>query len=303
MSLRISNAMVSHGVLRDITHAADSVNRTRTMASSGKQITRPSDDPGATARALKLRESLDATRQQQRNATDAQGFLGATELGLDGITSVLQSVRELVVQGGTDSLDAAGGKALATRVRTLIEQAKDHGNTTLGGRYVFGGTNTTTPPFPATAAPPAAPDSYAGNTDTLAREIGPGVSVAINQPGSAVLGTGAAGDLLGVLRTIADHLDSGDHASLRSTDLVALDHGVDNVLGLRAANGAVSNRLDAALSRLGQVEESTLTRLSETEDADFTSTMITLNTQQTAYEAALKAGANVVQASLMDFLR
>ena len=66
---------------------------------------------------------------------------------------------------------------------------------------------------------------------------------------------------------------------------------------------SVCDLLESALSRLSEVEESTLTQLSETEDADMAKTLIDFSSQQAAYQAALKAGANIVQSSLMDFLR
>ena len=44
-------------------------------------------------------------------------------------------------------------------------------------------------------------------------------------------------------------------------------------------------------------------QLSNTEDADIAKTMIDFNSQSAAYQASLRAGANIVQASLMDFLR
>ena len=40
-----------------------------------------------------------------------------------------------------------------------------------------------------------------------------------------------------------------------------------------------------------------------TEDADIAKTMIDFNSQSAAYQASLRAGASIVQASLMDFLR
>ena len=52
-----------------------------------------------------------------------------------------------------------------------------------------------------------------------------------------------------------------------------------------------------------QIEETTISRLSDTEDADIAATLIDLNSQQTAYQAALKVGANILQSSLLDFLR
>ena len=60
------------------------------------------------------------------------------------------------------------------------------------------------------------------------------------------------------------------------------------MLSSRALNGARQNRLDAALSRMGQVEEATTRQLSDTEDADIAETLIELNSQQNAYQAALK---------------
>ena len=47
----------------------------------------------------------------------------------------------------------------------------------------------------------------------------------------------------------------------------------------------------------------TIKSLSNTEDADMAKTLIDFSTQTSAYQAALKAGANIVQTSLMDFLR
>jgi flagellar hook-associated protein 3 FlgL len=67
--------------------------------------------------------------------------------------------------------------------------------------------------------------------------------------------------------------------------------------------GARTNRLDAAQSRLSQLEESTTSLLSNTEDADMAKTLIDYSMQQSVYQSALKAGAGIVQSSLLDFLR
>ena len=51
------------------------------------------------------------------------------------------------------------------------------------------------------------------------------------------------------------------------------------------------------------MEESTVKQLSQTEDADIAKTLIDFNSQQAAYQSALRAGASLVQTSLLDFLR
>ena len=82
-----------------------------------------------------------------------------------------------------------------------------------------------------------------------------------------------------------------------------LQNQLDWLLKIRARNGAQANRLDAASTRLDQITGTLTDQLSKTEDADIAKTMIDFNSQSAAYQAALKAGANIVQSSLMDFLR
>jgi flagellar hook-associated protein 3 FlgL len=131
--------------------------------------------------------------------------------------------------------------------------------------------------------------------------------VQINTIGSSVLGSGVPGDggLVSVLRTISQHLRGGTSAdadSLRTSDLQALGRSLNTVSSARAVNGATTNRLSSAASRLQDIEQTTTGLLSDTQDADMAKTMIDFSMQQTVYQSALRAGANIVQASLLDFL-
>jgi flagellar hook-associated protein 3 FlgL len=114
------------------------------------------------------------------------------------------------------------------------------------------------------------------------------------------------GGLISVLRGISQHLRGGttaDANTLRTTDLQSLDASLDTITQTRAVVGATTNRLDTALSRLQEIEQSTTSLLSNTTDADMAKTMIDFSMQQAVYQSALRAGANIVQASLLDFLR
>ena len=77
------------------------------------------------------------------------------------------------------------------------------------------------------------------------RQIGPGVSVQVNVTGDDVLS-----GLLPTLRTLSAHLASNDTASLGTTDLKAIDAGFDNLTAKRGQVGAITNRVDAAGTRL-----------------------------------------------------
>ena len=173
------------------------------------------------------------------------------------------------------------------------------------------GTATSTPPYKL-----GADDAYQGNEAGLdptipgvVREIGPGVTMTINSVAREILGDGRAnptdGKLLNVaarhLRPPARPTTAPRCAAATST---ALKAQLDALLEVRARNGAHDQpprgrRARAWTRSTGAVTE----QLSNTEDADIAKTMIEFNSQSAAYQASLRAGANIVQSSLMDFLR
>lgn len=302
MGPRITNLMLSQGVLSDLAAAKARQSQTQHKLSSGREITRPSDDPFATNRALALRGDVEGVRQHRRNADDALTWQTITDVALGKVTDFTQRARELVVQGASDSAGPAARASLAAEIDQLIEAVKQEANASYAGRYVLAGTATTTRPY---AAGPG--DAYAGDAGVIAREIGPGVAVVVNVTADAVLGSGGGdGRLLDVLRGVAAHLRGGtpaDAEALRNGDLIGLDRGIDELNRVRASVGATMNRLQTATARLAETEEATVRLLSGVEDADMAKAMVDFSMQQATYHAALRSGANVVQASLLDFLR
>jgi flagellar hook-associated protein 3 FlgL len=304
MSMRITTLMTSRATLSDLNEDLGRVSKLQRKLSSGKEITRPSDDPYGASRALGLRGEVEGLQQYQRNVADGTGWLNTSDTALAQISDAVQRVRELIVQGATDSASPAARAAAAEEIDQLTESIKQEADTRYGNRFVFSGTATDTAPYALGGS-----DAYAGDTGTITRAIGPQVQMPINVDVSAVLGDGqAAGDglLLHTLRDVADHLRGGttaDADALRTTDLQRLDVGFDALNALRAEVGAGVNRLAFADARLSALEENSTQLLSETEDADVAKTLIDYSTQQAAYNAALRAGANIVQTSLLDFLR
>jgi flagellar hook-associated protein 3 FlgL len=306
--MRITTAMVHRSVLSDLNALSDRLARTQEKAASGKQITRPSDDPYNASRAMGLRSALSANAAYKGNVEDAQDWQNSTEAALGSLTQYVHRANDLLIEGSSDTIDQTSRNALADEVDQIIQGVKETANSTYGDKYLFSGTATATPPYTQ-----GADDTYKGNQGGLnpavpgvLREIGPGVTMTINSVGQEILGDGqAAGDgkLLDTLRTIAQHLRAGDGASLRGGDLTQLKDNLNQVLEVRARNGAATNRLQAAASRLDDIAGSVTQQLSDTEDADTAQTLIDFNSQSAAYQAALRAGANIVQASLMDFLR
>jgi flagellar hook-associated protein 3 FlgL len=305
MSTRITQSMVSSRVLSDLQNVSYQLSQTQQKLSSGRELTKPSDDPYATSKALSLSNELEGTQQYERTVNDATSWANLTETSFNSINNAAQRARTLLVQAGNDTNGADSRSAIADEIDQLIDEMKGDANVQYGGQYIFSGANTTQAPYVVGGSP--ANDAYQGDSGGVFRQIGPGVSVQINTLGSGVLGSGVPGDggLISVLRTISQHLRSGtatDADALRTTDLSSLDTAMDNVTAARSLNGATTNRLSSASDRLSQIEQSTTSLLSDTQDADMAKTMIDFSMQQTVYQSALRAGANIVQASLLDFL-
>ena len=303
MSTRITNGMISRSVLSDLNRADLQLNATQRRLSSGRQITKPSDDPYGTSRAMVLRNDLEGNRQYQRNISDAQAWTSVTDTALGKIGDTLSRVRELTVQAGSDTQGATARNAIASEIDQLIEGIKQEANASYAGHSVLGGTAVTQRPYGTGVAG----DAYQGDSGAIIREIGPGVQIKVNATADTILGSGGGdGKLIDTLRNISAHLKSGipaDIDALRTTDLSALTTQGDALSQVRASIGSISNRLDTAQSRLQEIEETTTKLLSDTEDADMAQTMVQFSQQQNAYQAALRSGANIVQASLLDYLR
>lgn len=294
--MRVTSLMLSRGVLDDVSRASQQLARTQQKLSSGKQLTRPSDDPPAVGRALQLRAEMEGAQQLQRNVAEGQGWTDVTDSALETINDSLQRVRELVIQGGTDVAAGVPRAAIAEEVRGLIDSIKTAANAQYGGRFIFSGTRTNVQPYQM-----GADDSYDGDEEQLKVQIGPGVTLDISTNGLSAIGDDTGG-LLATLRGVVDHLENDDGAGL-SADAGLLDDQLDTLNAVRAKVGATYNRLEVANGRLGEYEATTLKLLSDTEDADFAKTMIDYSIQQSALQAGLKAGASIVQTSLLDFLR
>lgn len=293
---RITALMTSRNVLADINAANARLAKTQAQLSSGKLLNKPSDDPSEVARAIMLRGDIDATRQFQQNASEAKGWTDVTDIALSSVADALLRARELTIQAANATAGSESHRAIAAELTQLIDVVKTAGNATYGGRYIFSGTATATRPYAMGAS-----DVYSGDDDTIARQIGPGVSVPVNIVGPDVIGDESSG-ILATMRTILAATTAGNHAAL-SGQLGALDTGLDALNAARAKAGATSNRVEIAASRLAEYEGTALQLLNTTESVDIGKAMIDFSTQQAALQAGLKAGAQVVQASLLDFLR
>jgi flagellar hook-associated protein 3 FlgL len=181
------------------------------------------------------------------------------------------------------------------------------------GNYIFGGTDTGSPPFTANtdASGNVTSVTYSGNSSVASSEIAPGFTVSASTPGENNTGSGAGGvfadsrtgaDLFSHLISLEQNLQSGNTNAIASTDAPALTKDEDNVVTQISGNAVVQSTLTAASNVAQQQVTGEDTQISDDTSANLAQTMTQLDQNQTAFQAALQSGAMVMQLSLMDFL-
>lgn len=302
MSTRVTNEMVTGSTLASLNSAQEALARSERELSSGRSIEQPSDDPVGASEAITLQSTIDGLGSYEENAQDGVAWLNTATGALTGINQLTQRARELVLQASSGIDNQSDMSNIATEIEQIAESVKQTADTQYAGQYIFSGTATATAPYQQGAS-----DAYAGNSGSITRAAAPGAGVAVNAALSAVLGEGQAakdGKLLDTLRTIAEHLREGPSAqkALSGEDLEHLDANANALSGLEAQVGATTDQLNLSITRIEDLKVTTSTQLSNVEDTNFAQVAMEYSNQQASYEAALRAGASIVQESLLEFL-
>lgn len=292
--MRITNVNLQRRTLDGIQANLREMDRSIRQISTGLRVESPSDDPAATRSILRTNGALSANTQFARNISRAQSFVRAEEVVLDQLGDVLTRSRELALGQAGSTANADTRQAAAREVEGILSFVADLGNSRLGGRYLFGGTASSTPPFPPGTTPP--PPLPTGGTPI---EIGPGRTVAPNVSASEIFeDTG----VLAALEALAEGLRSNDPDTIRQAE-GALNQAFAQVQILNGEVGSRANRLELAQSRIDDLSLNLTEYRSDLQDVEFEEAVSRLAMSQTAYQAALAATARILGVNLTDYLR
>jgi len=143
--MRITNKIVHNNSLYNINLNKTNEDTLNTMTSTGKKITRPSDDPVVAIRALRLRSNVSQLSQYyDKNSKDAESWLQVTEDALSTVSSVLTDSVKQAVKGSNKYLELDDLTTIVTQMDSLSDEYYSTGNVDYAGRYVFTGYRTDT---------------------------------------------------------------------------------------------------------------------------------------------------------------
>src|SRR5437868_92429 len=144
---RITTQMTAQLTISDLQQSLNRLNTTQQELSSGRKINQPSDDPYGTSQALNLNGQLSSLNDYANNVADGTAWAQQATTSLGGIDSMVQRVRELVVQASNGTYKQSDLNASAAEVNQLIDAIKQEPNSSYNGQYIFSGTAASTPPY------------------------------------------------------------------------------------------------------------------------------------------------------------
>ncbi|HAM71288.1 MAG TPA: hypothetical protein DCM86_06560 [Verrucomicrobiales bacterium] len=284
-----------------------------TQAATGQRIRNPEDDPAAMHRVMDLQRDSQVLGQYQNNIADLKDQATVTYSTVNSLKNLLTRAQELATRaGGINS--TTDFKIMATEVNQLIKTGVQAANGKFRGDYLFGGTLSNQPPFVETsdASGNVTAVAYQGNATPTNNEIAQGLTASASVLGSNSTGSGPRGmiadsrygaDLFNHLIALRDALNAGDTTAIKNVVNPSLAADEDNLLIHVGINGALQAQLDTAKSMAAQEQVSLEGAVSKEVDVDIADTVTRLNRTQTAYQAAIKSGAAILNQSLLDYLK
>lgn len=298
--MRVSDMMMYQNLAQNINQAQSAYVQTQQEVSSGLAISQPSDNPAGTTVVLQIETARQQVKSWQGNANAALNQMQTTDTAMTGIQNSLTAAVSLAVQSLSGSTNPTDQANMSKQAQGILSQVQNLANTQYDGTYVFSGvsqapTVTTTGTYNAAATSP-----------TQKMEIGAGVQVPVTVDGNQVFNTAPTGQpptstLLNVLSNLSLDLQAGNTAAIQA-DLGELQAQEGALGSSQATLGADMQRVQAALQQLTMTNNSLQTQQGNVQNVDMAKVIAQLTAQQTAYQAAVAAGANLKLPTLANYL-
>jgi len=244
--------------------------------SSGLRINRAADDAAGLSVSEGMRSQIRGMNVASRNAQDGVSMVQVADGALGNVGDMLQRVRDLAVQASNGTLTDAQRTNLDTEVQQILtEIGKTGTDTEFNGLKIL-----------------------AGSVATAASAVTLQVGANASQNIAFTIGTVSTSDL-GISGIAVSTAASATAA------IASLDAAISTVTTSRANLGAIQNRLEHTINRLGMTSENLQAAESRIRDADMASEMIDFTKHQILQQSgmAMLAQANQSPQSVLSLLR
>lgn len=272
MALTVRTNAAASTALSNLNQTSRALQRSFERLSTGKRISRAADDAAGLGAAEKLHAASTSANVAARNVNDGISIISVAEGAANEVGSILIRMRELAVQGASDTLSTSDRAYVQDEFTALSAEVDRIANVT-----EYNGTKLAD-----------------GVVTTL------NVQVGIQATASDQIAI-TTGDLTAGTLTVDTASVDMSTATGCSAALANIDAAIDTVSGYRSDFGSVENRLGNALNNLETFATATLSAESRIRDADFgleTSKLSQNQVLQQAGTAVLAQAKNINQGAL-----
>ncbi|MEK0444906.1 MAG: hypothetical protein RLZZ399_227 [Verrucomicrobiota bacterium] len=305
--MRIPNITMSDAVVERLNTLRNKQNQINQQLATGQRISRASEDPQSASRVMSLRSEMAITQQYGKNVDLAMSISQATGSALDSLSSTVERAGVLATLAVSATASPAQKASYAVEMNQLMLQAMQAGNTEFNGQFLFNGTNTAVQPYNGTGADLNHPDDLDATKTPSASPGGDGLSIQLSD--SLAVSPYNRGDynvkittLILTLRDARNAMEANDTAAL-TTARNNLKTSEADIVAAVADNASGRARLDSIKEAASQRFMDVGALIGGETDVDIAQSMVDLTKTQTAYQAALQAGAQVLRLSLLDYIR
>lgn len=282
--LRVTESMIFSQVTTSVAAAQRRAYQAQSVAQSGMRVSRSSDDPLSASRANILSATLQRLEGMEGVSARATEELTVAESALGEATALMTRAREIAMAGATDSMGAESRAALALEAEGLRDQMLTLANTRVGDVFVFGGFQTSEPPYDQNG-------TYSGDSGARRGEIVPGTSVTMNIPGEVAFQDTT--DLFAVLEQLVTDLQANDGGAVGES-LTDLENGFLQINSARARTGVYLSQIQTGDQLRYQLESSALVHRTESVEADINESFNALAQTQFALQAAVAQAQTIL---------
>ncbi|AWH21437.1 flagellar hook-associated protein FlgL [Stenotrophomonas sp. ZAC14D2_NAIMI4_6] len=183
MNNRISTSMMFSQSVSLMMSKQAKLSHLEQQIATGSKIVTAKDDPVNAGAAVGLDRTLAALERMKLNAGNVQNRLGVQENTLAQVGDMMGRINELTIYANNPALAPADKQSMVTEIKAIRDNLLSLANSSDGtGRYLFGGTNDSNPPFSQVGGSVV----YSGDQTQRQVEVGPDTYVRDALPGSEV---------------------------------------------------------------------------------------------------------------------
>lgn len=309
MYIRSTTLGTTNSIINSILTSQTKYDNLSAQASSGLKVSKPSDDPTATKSILNINAKLSQLNSYLTNMSTTQTELDTQDSTLSSLNDLIQNASDLATQAANGTYSQTELNAMKTQVDSILNSVLDLGNTQFNGKYIFSGTNTSTPTYKVETNGSITYQGTPSSGDYQRYvQVSDGVSVPINSTGEQIFGgsynatTNTGTGLIGTLKTLSNALGSGNSTAITSS-LDSLTTSLDAASLARTKTAAVTSQFKITQNSINTTITNLTGYKSDLEDIDLSTVLAKLASAQVAMQATMSTSAKTLSSlNLLNYL-